>query len=142
MAVYRWYTALARTLQRSVSNIHLPSSEEINRFTMRSHTCGELCKIHDGKTVKLCGWVCGMRKMSSKGPLFIPLRDSYGTTQLIVTDKAAIDQLSNVPLESILCAKGRVQLRPENMRNKVCSSHLPSANCIATVMSGHENWRC
>ena len=47
----------------------------------------------NGERVKLCGWVSGLRKMGSQGPLFIPLRDAYGTTQLIATDKVRFEHI-------------------------------------------------
>lgn len=51
---------------------------DVNQYTTRSHTCGELRMSDVGKEVKLCGWVQFIRMDK-----FILLRDAYGTTQIL-----------------------------------------------------------
>lgn len=60
------------------SGNHSPS---VNKYTNRTHTCGELNINHEGQKVTLCGWL-EYQRMNK----FIVLRDSYGETQLVITD--------------------------------------------------------
>ena len=57
------------------------SPPQINRFTKRTHTCGELRSNHVGQEVTLYGWV-EFQRMGK----FVTLRDAYGTTQLVVPE--------------------------------------------------------
>lgn len=63
----------------SRSDNHLHS---VNKYTNRTHTCGELNINHKGQKVTLCGWL-EYQRMNK----FIVLRDSYGETQLVITEK-------------------------------------------------------
>lgn len=56
-------------------------SHSVNKYTNRTHTCGELNINHEGQNVTLCGWL-EYQRMNK----FIVLRDSYGETQLVITD--------------------------------------------------------
>lgn len=52
----------------------------VNKYVSRTHTCGELNIQNVGDNVRLHGWL-EFRRLN-----FMTLRDSYGTTQLIVPD--------------------------------------------------------
>lgn len=54
---------------------------DTNRFTQRTHTCGELRDSHVGQEVTLCGWIEYQRMTK-----FVTLRDAYGSTQLVAPD--------------------------------------------------------
>lgn len=54
--------------------------QNTNKFTERTHTCGELRATNVGEMVILCGWL-EYRRMGGK---FAVLRDAYGQTQLLV----------------------------------------------------------
>lgn len=60
---------------------------------------------------------------------FFPLKDSYGTTQLIVDHSEErrpnlAPALADVPVESTVLIQGTVLMRPENARRPVCVSDL------------------
>ncbi|KAI0269253.1 tRNA synthetases class II-domain-containing protein [Gloeopeniophorella convolvens] len=94
-------------------------------FPKRSHNCGALSSNHVGSRVVLAGWLLPERKLS-KSLSFFPLRDSYGTTQLVVQSQANPDShaqssglaeaLADVPVESTVLIQGQVRLRPEKQR--------------------------
>lgn len=51
----------------------------VNEFTYRTHSCGELRGSDVGKTVTLCGWLEFARLKR-----FFTLRDGYGHTQILI----------------------------------------------------------
>ncbi|KAF7271353.1 hypothetical protein GWI33_015712 [Rhynchophorus ferrugineus] len=87
----------------------------VNLYTKRSHTCGELRRENVGQKVTLCGWLKYQRMNK-----FILLRDSYGEIQLLfpVKDIGGQQILDQMPFESIIEVEGTVVLRPECMINK------------------------
>jgi len=77
---------------------------------LRTHTCGELRKEHEGETVCLCGWA---KKIRTHGNVtFIDLRDRYGITQTVFNEqfKRETDHISR---ESVLRITGKVVRKPE-----------------------------
>lgn len=91
----------------------LPLVPQVNRYTCRSHTCGELNAAAIGQSVTLCGWL-----QFSRMNKFLTLRDGYGATQVIVdAELAASIHMDSIPFESILCVRGRVRARPAGMVN-------------------------
>lgn len=87
---------------------------EINKFTYRTHNCGELVEENVGQNVVLCGWLefHRMRK-------FFTLRDGYGHTQVIIPDeKSNLVKIEEIPFESILKVTGKVLSRPPDMKNQ------------------------
>ncbi|CAG8466626.1 22620_t:CDS:10 [Dentiscutata erythropus] len=93
-------------------------------FPTRTHTCGELKSRNVGERVVLCGWAQKLRTIS--GDLyFLPLRDSYGTTQLVYRsssdpEKSHLlkDELLKLSPESVICIEGIVVKRPVETINK------------------------
>ena len=79
---------------------------------LRTHTCGELRKSHVGKKVKLSGWVDSVRNFGRLW--FIDLRDRYGKTQIVCTEKD-IDKklLKELSLESSISVEGVVNERKD-----------------------------
>lgn len=61
----------------------LPSKtvSPVNKYVLRTHTCGELRTENIGEEVKLNGWL-EFQRMGK----FITLRDSYGSTQLVIPE--------------------------------------------------------
>jgi aspartyl-tRNA synthetase len=86
----------------------------------RTHTCGELRKSDQGKTVILNGWVNKWRNHG--GLLFIDLRDRYGVTQVVfkpdLLDEKTMNEASHLRAEYVISVEGEVNARPEGMANK------------------------
>ncbi|ODM89800.1 Aspartate--tRNA ligase, mitochondrial [Orchesella cincta] len=83
-------------------------------YTFRSHTCGQLTKEDEGKSVRLCGWLTFKRLNGT----FVVLRDLYGVTQIYVPKELenAAKIACDAPLESVLLIQGKVALRPDHQR--------------------------
>ncbi|CAG8597053.1 9976_t:CDS:10, partial [Paraglomus brasilianum] len=110
---------------------HVPRNLSLTRClsfcSPRTHTCGELGLTHVGSRVVLNGWIQAVRKLSPE-LVFVPIRDSYGTTQLIYRKgtndsstelKKIIDTLSN---ESVVCVEGMVVARSDDVIDKQTST--------------------
>ena len=100
---------------------------------MRTHTCGALRLGDVGRRVRLCGWIQRPRVMGDI--TFVPLRDRFGTTQLLVPEAARLEQpeaarleqpaakvsarraLAQLPVESVVSVEGVVQERPPANHN-------------------------
>src|SRR5215210_4237036 len=82
----------------------------------RSHTCGELRLADLNKQVTLSGWIQTIRKFGSI--TFVDLRDRYGLTQLLFSEKLN-EQLERNPLgrEFVLQVKGTVHERSNKNKN-------------------------
>ena len=86
---------------------------------LRTHTCGELNKKHDGKKVKLCGWVEQIRTFGKIG--FLTIKDKYGSTQAFLNPKLA-KEFGQLRKESVILLEGKVQTRPQKDINKDMST--------------------
>jgi aspartyl-tRNA synthetase len=77
----------------------------------RTHKCNELKKQHVGQKVKLSGWV--HRRRDHGNLLFIDLRDHYGITQLVFTDRdlELKEKASHLRYESVITIEGTVLAR-------------------------------
>ena len=84
----------------------------------RTHKCGELRLADEKKIVKLSGWVHGRRDHG--GLLFIDLRDHYGITQIVFSDKDKdmLDSASRLRFESVITVTGKVVARSKEAMNK------------------------
>lgn len=82
---------------------------DLNKFADRTHTCDELTRNNIGEKVKICGWL-EYQRMGK----FLIIRDGYGQTQVLVTDKVKSlgNQIENITLESIIKVEGTVIPRP------------------------------
>lgn len=82
----------------------------------RTHTCGELRIADLNKEVSLAGWVQTVRKFGSI--TFIDLRDRYGITQLLFSEKLnAILDANPIGREFVLQVKGKVNERSNKNKN-------------------------
>lgn len=93
-----------------------PAATGMIMHRYRTHTCGELRRIHAGQTVRLSGWCHRIRDHG--GLLFIDLRDHYGITQ-IVADPAspAFKDAERLRAEWVVRVDGRVRERPAGTEN-------------------------
>ncbi|XP_053672130.1 aspartate--tRNA ligase, mitochondrial [Anopheles nili] len=90
----------------------------INKFTSRSHHCGELRLEHVGQQVTLCGWL-----EFSRMNKFFTLRDGYGTVQGLIPEELCQQySLEGVAFESILRVTGTVVARPEGQAKRSSST--------------------
>ncbi|PCJ24721.1 MAG: aspartate--tRNA ligase [Rickettsiales bacterium] len=85
--------------------------------TFRTHHCNELKSQHVGQRVKLSGWV--HRRRDHGNLLFIDLRDHYGITQLVFTDKdlSLKDKATHLRYESVITVEGTVVARSNETAN-------------------------
>ncbi|KAJ4472263.1 hypothetical protein J3R30DRAFT_3380036 [Lentinula aciculospora] len=87
-------------------------------FPSRTHTCGGLSALDAGSRVILTGWLLPERK--GKLVSFFPLKDSFGTVQLVVNNsdltREVLAPLSKLPVESSVLVEGQVLLRPPSAR--------------------------
>lgn len=88
----------------------------VNKYTERTHTCGQISGEDIGKKVSLLGWVQYTR-FNNK---IIALRDSYGMIQCIADKELLQDSFRKTSLynESVVRVDGYVQARPHAQRNK------------------------
>lgn len=84
----------------------------VNKYTNRTHCCGQLSVGDVGKRVNLFGWIQYTR-FDNK---IIALRDSYGVTQCVIrqSDLRKKLKLNN---ESVISVRGTVRERPSDQVN-------------------------
>ncbi|KAI0370230.1 hypothetical protein BV20DRAFT_1019264 [Pilatotrama ljubarskyi] len=96
-------------------------------FPRRTHTCGALSAEDAEKPVVLVGWLVPKGKVSKKLSFF-GIRDSYGTTQLVVDSRTCgpdvLVAMREVPEESTVLVEGVVRQRPESQRRDVPAGHV------------------
>jgi lysyl-tRNA synthetase class II len=106
------------------------SGDGAGATSLRTHTCGELRARDAGQHVTVAGWM--QRPRSFGEVLFVPLRDRYGTVQLLVpptspdheagrdSDAELIsprEALAGLTVESVVSVEGWVRVRPPDMVN-------------------------
>jgi len=84
---------------------------------MRSHYCGEVDSLLEGKEVSVNGWV--HRRRDHGGVIFVDLRDREGLVQVVFDpdDKTIFSEAERIRGEFVLAVKGKVRLRPEGTMN-------------------------
>ena len=95
----------------------------------RTHTCGELRAVDEGKTALLMGWVHRRRDLG--GVLFMHLRDREGITQLVFkqdSDAAVLARANEVRSEYVIAAEGTVVKRsPETVNPNLATGDVEIA---------------
>jgi len=90
----------------------------LERYSVRSHACGELTADHIGTTVRLAGWVA--RRRDHGGLIFIDLRDRSGIVQVTLDPERAGEAFAiaeAVRPEWVVLIDGVVRHRPEGTEN-------------------------
>ena len=87
----------------------------------RTHTCGELTKIHNEKEISLSGWI--NKKRDHGNLLFIDLRDNFGITQCVIDKSNEIfKKIEKLSLETVIKVTGMVIERSNETINKNIST--------------------
>jgi aspartyl-tRNA synthetase len=98
-------------------------------FPRATHDCGSLGLKHRGEQVVVCGWTEQARKIRDD-LLFLPVRDSHGTTQMVITDTGVLrETLLQLPPESIVSCQGTVRQRPDDQINPDLSTGQVEVVC-------------
>ena len=91
--------------------------------TYRTHTCGELRRVHVGQTVHLQGWVHRVRDLG--GVTFFDLRDRHGLTQVVARADAAMVQAATLRPEFVVSVSGEVEARePGAVNSKIATGEI------------------
>lgn len=88
----------------------LVKSRNFSNNPYRTHNCGEL-KIKDiGRCVRIAGWLQKPRKVTNNSsvPLFIPIHDMYGVTQVVTKEPILKETIIQAPVESVVSIEGIV----------------------------------
>lgn len=86
---------------------------------LRTQTCGELRRSHEGQTVTLCGWVHSYREQG-KDLVFIDMRDRYGKTQVVFRTDASTEidsRARKLRREDVIQVTGQVHYRGDDLVN-------------------------
>lgn len=97
---------------------HKNPNPQNSKEMYRTHTCGELSRNDQGKSVTLSGWVQKSRDLG--GMTFIDLRDRYGITQLVFnmdTHPELCREARRLGREFVIRATGSVEERSNKNRN-------------------------
>jgi aspartyl-tRNA synthetase len=94
---------------------------------MRSHLAGTLRAEHAGQTVTLAGWVA--RRRDHGGVIFIDLRDSSGTAQVVFREGEMAERAHRLRSEFCVQVTGEVVNRPEGNENP----ELPTGAIEVTI---------
>ncbi len=87
----------------------------------RTHTCGELNKLHKDKQISLSGWI--NKKRDHGNLLFIDLRDNFGITQCVIDKSNEIfRKIEKLSLETVIKITGMVVERSNETINKNIST--------------------
>lgn len=94
---------------------------------MRTHPVGTLRAEHAGQTVTLAGWVA--RRRDHGGVIFVDLRDSSGTAQIVFREGEMAERAHRLRSEFCLQVTGEVVERPAGNENP----DLPTGAIEVTV---------
>ena len=94
------------------------NQSSFSSFSLRTHTCGELCRDHVGETVELCGWTGRPRLQPAHGFAFLRVHDAAGATQFVCELDRWRDLLDSFSgNERVVKVSGVVRPRPTEAVN-------------------------
>ena len=96
---------------------------ELARYSMHTHSCGELSEDNIGDEVKLTGWVA--RRRDHGGLIFVDLRDREGYVQCTFDPAYSGDAFAlaeRIRPEWTVLVSGKVRHRPEDTENASLST--------------------
>jgi len=103
----------------------------------RNYTCGELNIKNVGEEVKLAGWVQRIRNLGAMK--FIDLRDQFGITQIVISDKEELTQISNeLVTECVISVEGKV-LERSNKNLKIPTGEIEIEASKITMLGKCKN---
>ncbi len=101
---------------------------------LRSHAAGSLRASDAGQTVTLAGWVA--RRRDHGGVIFIDLRDSSGTSQVVFRDADVLAQAHRLRAEFCVAVTGVVEVRPEGNANAEIPTGEIEVNATSLTVLG------
>jgi aspartyl-tRNA synthetase len=103
----------------SIASSSTPKRAKPAATALRSHLAGTLTRAEVGRDVRLAGWVHRRRDLG--GLVFIDLRDRAGLVQLSCnpawTPPEVMTRAAGLGAETVVLARGTVELRPEPSRD-------------------------
>ena len=103
----------------SIASSSTPKRAKPAATALRSHLAGTLTRAEVGREVRLAGWVHRRRDLG--GLVFIDLRDRAGLVQLSCnpawTPPEVMPRAAGLGAETVVLARGTVELRPEPSRD-------------------------
>ncbi len=101
---------------------------------LRTHAAGSLRSTDAGQTVTLAGWVA--RRRDHGGVIFIDLRDSSGTSQVVFRDATVLEQAHRLRAEFCVAITGVVEVRPEGNANAEIATGEIEVNATELTVLG------
>jgi aspartyl-tRNA synthetase len=103
-------------------------------FVLRSHAAGSLRRGDAGQRVTLAGWVA--RRRDHGGVIFIDLRDSSGTAQVVFRDPQVLARAHRLRAEFCVAVCGVVEMRPEGNANPEIATGDIEVNAASLTVLG------
>src|SRR5690349_12476518 len=110
------------------------SGHQQGDFVLRTHAAGSLRSTDAGQKVTLAGWVA--RRRDHGGVIFIDLRDSSGTSQVVFRDPAVLEQAHRLRAEFCVAITGVVEVRPEGNANAEIATGEIEVNATELTVLG------
>jgi aspartyl-tRNA synthetase len=122
----------------SIASSSTPKRARPAATAFRSHLAGALTRADVGREVRLGGWVHRRRDLG--GLVFVDLRDRAGLVQLSCnpawTPPDVVARAAGLGAETVVVARGTVELRPEPSRDPALASREVEVHVTALEVVG------